>query len=54
MALWLARSGALVRVADTREAPERLAAWLRLYVALGGGFEPAQASAGRAMCRTLS
>lgn len=25
MALWLARSGALVRVADTREAPERLA-----------------------------
>ena len=26
MALWLARSGALVRVADTREAPERLAA----------------------------
>lgn len=24
---------------------ERLAAWLRLYVALGGGFEPAQASA---------
>ena len=26
MALWLARSGALVRVADTRESPERLAA----------------------------
>ena len=26
MALWLARSGACVRVADTREAPERLAA----------------------------
>ena len=26
MALWLARSGARVRVADTREAPERLAA----------------------------
>ncbi|MBE3027136.1 UDP-N-acetylmuramoyl-L-alanine--D-glutamate ligase [Janthinobacterium sp. BJB1] len=26
MALWLARSGAAVRVADTREAPERLAA----------------------------
>ena len=26
MALWLARSGASVRVADTREAPERLAA----------------------------
>ena len=26
MALWLARSGALVRVADTRETPERLAA----------------------------
>ncbi|PHV31286.1 UDP-N-acetylmuramoyl-L-alanine--D-glutamate ligase [Janthinobacterium sp. BJB312] len=26
MALWLARSGATVRVADTREAPERLAA----------------------------
>lgn len=26
MALWLARSGAYVRVADTREAPERLAA----------------------------
>lgn len=26
MALWLARSGALVRVADTRQAPERLAA----------------------------
>ncbi|MDX8125181.1 UDP-N-acetylmuramoyl-L-alanine--D-glutamate ligase [Janthinobacterium sp. GMG2] len=25
MALWLARSGALVRVADTRQAPERLA-----------------------------
>jgi UDP-N-acetylmuramoylalanine--D-glutamate ligase len=24
MALWLARSGARVRVADTREAPERL------------------------------
>ena len=28
MALWLARSGALVRVADTRETPERLAALL--------------------------
>ena len=26
MALWLARGGAAVRVADTREAPERLAA----------------------------
>ena len=26
MALWLARSGACVRVADTRETPERLAA----------------------------
>ncbi|MGK5045991.1 UDP-N-acetylmuramoyl-L-alanine--D-glutamate ligase [Janthinobacterium sp. GB4P2] len=26
MALWLARGGAIVRVADTREAPERLAA----------------------------
>lgn len=41
MALWLARSGACVRVADTREAPERLAA-LRAAVPdaefIGGPF----------------
>ncbi|HAK92358.1 MAG TPA: UDP-N-acetylmuramoyl-L-alanine--D-glutamate ligase, partial [Massilia timonae] len=32
MALWLARAGARVRVADTRDAPQRLAA-LRAAVA---------------------
>ena len=42
MALWLARSGARVRVADTREAPQRLPALLAAHPDaefVGGEFD---------------